>query len=520
MSCLADLGDFLKSMEAVEDCLFERSEGREVEFAGIDEVLSESAGVLEELQVAYGVGAAERHGAGLAESEDIAGAADLSVFFGEFEAIGGLDECSEAVGGVGGLGIGKEEAVALVGAAADASAELVELGDAEAFGLLDDHDGGIGHVDADFDDCGCNEHLSLAFAKAVHDGVAVFAFHASVEEFDGEAMKFVLAEFEEYGFGGCGVVFGLAFDAWTDDVGLSAAADLLAEEVPDFVEFFRVVDTGSDDFLAAGWEVADDRDFEVAELSEAEAAGDGCGRHDQNVGAGAIGGVFVAGETGALADAEAVLFVDDGDTEFGEADAVLDECLGADYELDGTVGDAGGEFAAAGGGETAEEQAAVDAAGGEELVDGFPVLCGEHFGGGHEDGLPAGSDGGEHGVNSDGGFAGADVSLKEPVHGLVQSEVACDVVGSLVLSRGKAEVEQATDAGVDLSGDGDGGGGEPSSGLAAERKSELEFEEVIEEDTVSGGFPLGAGFGEVQCTEGFCEFRELVLLAVKGRKRV
>ena len=505
-------------MEAIEDGVFERCEGGEVEFAGVDEVLGEAAGVLEELQVADGVGAAERHGAGLTETEDIAGAADLGVFFGEFEAVGGLDECGESIGSFGGLGVGEEEAVALVGAAADASAELVELGDAEAFGLLDDHDGGIGHVDTDFDDGGGNEHLSLAFAEAVHDGVAVFAFHASVEEFDGESVEFVLAEFEEYGFGGSGIVFVLTFDAWADDVGLPAAADLLAEEVPDFAEFFRVIDAGGDDFLAAGREVADDGDFEVAELREAEAAGDGCGSHDQDVGAGAIGGVFAAGKASALADAEAVLFVDDGDAKFGEADAVLDECLGADDELDGAIGDAGGEFAATGGGETAEEQAAVDAAGGEELVDGFPVLGGEHFGGGHENGLSAGGDGSEHGVDGDGGFASADVGLQEPVHGLVQSQVVSDFVGGLVLSGGEAEVEEAADAGVDLSSDGDGGSGESASGLAAKCESDLEFEEVIEEDALAGGFPLFAGFREMQCAEGFGEFRELVLLAVEGRE--
>jgi predicted aminopeptidase len=109
-----------------------------------------------------------------------------------------------------------------------------------------------------------------------------------VKEFDGEALEFVLAEFEEDGFGGSSVVFGLAFDAGANNVGLATAADLLAEKVPDFAEFFRVVDAGSNNFLAAWREIADDGDFEIAELCEAKAAGDGSGGHDENMWAGAI----------------------------------------------------------------------------------------------------------------------------------------------------------------------------------------------------------------------------------------
>jgi hypothetical protein len=38
----------------------------------------------------------------------------------------------------------------------------VELGEAEALGVLDDDDGGVGHVDADLDDGGGDEHTRFA----------------------------------------------------------------------------------------------------------------------------------------------------------------------------------------------------------------------------------------------------------------------------------------------------------------------------------------------------------------------
>ena len=333
--------------------------------------------------------------------------------------------------------------------AADAAAELVELGDAEAFCLLDDHDGGIGDIDADFDDGGGDKDLSVAFAELVHDVVAMFAVHATVEEFDGEAGEFMDAKAVEDGFGGRGIVFGLAFDTGADHIGLPALTDLLAEEIPDFCGFCGGADFGGDDFLSAWGQILDDGDIEIAELGEAEAAGDGGGGHDEHVRAECIGGIAGAGESGALAHAEAVLFVDHSDAEAREFDGVLDECLGADDELHGAVGDTAEEFTAAGSGESAEQQAAGDAAGGEELVEGFPVLRGENFGGGHEDCLSAGGDGSEQSVDGDGGFACPDVGLEESMHGLRAVDVGRDLSDGFVLAGGKAEAEQAADASID-----------------------------------------------------------------------
>ena len=45
----------------------------------------------------------------------------------------------------------QQQAEAVGGAATDPAAQLVELREAEAFGMLDDHDGGLGHIHADLD---------------------------------------------------------------------------------------------------------------------------------------------------------------------------------------------------------------------------------------------------------------------------------------------------------------------------------------------------------------------------------
>jgi hypothetical protein len=54
-----------------------------------------------------------------------------------------------------------EDAGAFCGAAADASAKLVKLGQAEALGVFDDHHGGVGHVHAHLDHRGGYEDVHV-----------------------------------------------------------------------------------------------------------------------------------------------------------------------------------------------------------------------------------------------------------------------------------------------------------------------------------------------------------------------
>jgi hypothetical protein len=58
------------------------------------------------------------------------------------------------------LGI-EQDAHRRVGAAPDPAAQLVQLGKAEALGVLDHHQAGVGHIDADLDHRGRHQHLDL-----------------------------------------------------------------------------------------------------------------------------------------------------------------------------------------------------------------------------------------------------------------------------------------------------------------------------------------------------------------------
>lgn len=78
--------------------------------------------------VAEEVGDAEGGEAVLAGAEEVAGAAELEVDFGKAEAVGGVLEGVETALGFVGLGVREDGAEAGELAAADAPAELVELG--------------------------------------------------------------------------------------------------------------------------------------------------------------------------------------------------------------------------------------------------------------------------------------------------------------------------------------------------------------------------------------------------------
>src|SRR5207237_4662266 len=111
---------------------------------GARELARDRPGPLEQRPVETDVREAEVGRAVLAGAEELPAAAQVEVDFGELEAVGRGDERVEsALRGLGQLLLraGDEQAVRLLGAPADAAAQLMELGEPEAIGLLDDHHG-------------------------------------------------------------------------------------------------------------------------------------------------------------------------------------------------------------------------------------------------------------------------------------------------------------------------------------------------------------------------------------------
>src|SRR5216684_5428678 len=299
-------------------------------------------------------------------------------------------------------------------AAADAAAKLMELGEAEALGMLDEHDGGVGDVDADFDNGGGDENLRFVFAEALHDFFFFVAGEAAVQEAEFELGKNFARE--AFVFVDGGFQLELRFlDDGIDDVGLMASGNFAAERFPNAGEML-LGSHARDDGGAAGRELVEDGNVEVAIESEREGARDGRGGEDEDVRGVAVGGGFVH-QALALEDAEAVLLVNGDETEAGEGDVVFDERVGADDQLGfaGTDTIEDGGFLR--GFQAADEQLDAIACFGEDAARGKKMLHGENFRGRHEGGLRAVFDGDDRGLQGDDGFAAADVALEETIHG-------------------------------------------------------------------------------------------------------
>ena len=73
--------------------------------------------------------------------------------------------------------------------AADAAAQLVQLADAVALGVLDQHHGRVGHVDADLDHRRRDQHVGVAGGERLHRGRLLARLHLPVQEHDVEVRE-------------------------------------------------------------------------------------------------------------------------------------------------------------------------------------------------------------------------------------------------------------------------------------------------------------------------------------------
>ena len=290
-------------------------------------------------------------------------------------------------------------------AAADAPAQLVQLGDPVALGVLDEHHGGVGDVDADLDDRRRHEDVRLPRREALHRLGLLARAHLAVQQDDLEVLELRLAQPLELGRGRAGLQrLGLAHER-ADDERLAAGAQLLAQAVVGALALALARGDVRLDRLAAARQPAQRRDVQRAEAREAQRPGDRRRGHVQHVRGQPGRGLGV--QRRALAHAEAVLLVDDGDREVGEHDGVLDERVRPDDERQLARRELAQRVGAPPGGGGAGEQRRGDERPGHERLQRREVLLGERLRRRHERRLAAVLDGAQHRVQRDDGLARA-----------------------------------------------------------------------------------------------------------------
>lgn len=298
----------------------------------------------------------------------------------------------------------------LVFVASHAAAELVEFGESEAVGAVDDHGVDVGHVDAALDDGGAEEDIGLAFGEAEHD-----VFEAALGEL---AVGDEGAGFGHEGFELLGE-FVNGLHAVVEEKHLAAAVEFAEDDFADDcgVEGLHVGVHG-EAFAGGGLNAAD-----IAGAGEAEVEGAGNGGGGEGEDIDELPHFF---EFFFVADAEALFFVDDDQAEVLKADIGGDDAVGADEDIDFAAAEAGDDFALFGGAAEAAEHVDAHGEAGHAFDEALVVLQGEDGGGDEDGGLFAVHDGFEGGAHGDFGFAKADIAADEAVHGFGGLHVGFD----------------------------------------------------------------------------------------------
>ena len=212
-----------------------------------------------------------------------------------------------------------EDAVRLDGPAADPAAQLVELGEPEPVGPLDDHHRRLRHVHADLDDGRADQHVELAVAEARHLGVAVRGLQPAVDEAHPQRREQLARAASPRDSAATAPSVSTpvsSMSGTTTNVRWPAAASSRTFcHVP--AEVVRAADPGPDRDPAGGRR-AQVRDVEVGVEDLAERPRDRRGGHQQDVRRASAG---LRLERVALVDAEAVLLVDDDEAEVAERHA-------------------------------------------------------------------------------------------------------------------------------------------------------------------------------------------------------
>ena len=147
----------------------------------LEEALCRVARAIVERLVAQQVGHLERSIAGLRLAEEIAHPAQPQVGPGDLETVlGGREKREPFVRLL--PHVAQQDAERLLGAAPHASAQLVQLGEPEVIGVVDDDRARARDVDAALDDRRRDEDVDLTVRERVHDALQLARAHLAVAE--------------------------------------------------------------------------------------------------------------------------------------------------------------------------------------------------------------------------------------------------------------------------------------------------------------------------------------------------
>ena len=166
-----------------------------------------------------------------------------------------------------GVGVADEDAKRLLAAAPHATAQLVQLRQAKALGVFDDHHRGIGHIHPNLDDRGADQDLDPVLLKILHDRGLFFGCHAPVQQGHGELGQRAVAQLV-VGFDRRFIIHLFRFfDQRIYHVHLPPLAHLIAGKLKDCLAAVAAAQSRADRLAPRG-QLVDDRYIQFAVQSQ------------------------------------------------------------------------------------------------------------------------------------------------------------------------------------------------------------------------------------------------------------
>ena len=291
-----------------------------------------------------------------------------------------------------------------------------------------------------------------------------------------------------------------------DNIDLPALLDLPAYRLielgaPVVVAMYRC------DGLAAGRQLVDDRDIEVAVDRHGQRAGNGRRRHHKDMGR---TGVF-APQAGALFDAEAVLFVDDDKSQVIEDHRIFEQSMGSDKDLHLARKQPSMYLVALFLAGRTGKQLDAHADGSEQRAQRLIMLRGENLGRRHHAGLVTVVDGHEHRHEGDKGLAAAHIALQEAVHLAAAAHIGANLFEHPFLGTGEVKGQTLPIEAVEVLADGGKGeSAQPAHTLAGIAQDiELQIEKFLEFEAELGSSQLVGRGGKMYVVKRIAEIHDM-----------
>src|SRR3954451_23986005 len=443
--------------------------------------------------------------AGLPRAEQLAAAAKLEVDLRQLEAVGRAHERFETLDGGVGQVLARardQKAVRLLRSAADASAQLVQLREAEAVGFLHDHDRCVRDVDADFDHRRRDQHVELVGLEARHQLTPLRRPKAPVQQADPIVAQLAAPQTLCLGLSGARLGRLRLLDQWTDDVRLASCVEVLPQSrVRIGAPLLR--HPGGHDRLPIRGRLGDLGHGEIAVHGQCKRARDRRRRHVQHMRRAPFG------ERLPLLAAEAMLLVDDRDREAGKLHALLDERVRADDDV-------GVDVVLDGPGEERARHAELRA----DVVDGQEMLLCKRLSRRHQRSLTPRLDRAEQSVERDDRLPGADVALEQPLHRHGAPEVGVDLRHRALLMLGQIEREHAAVARDELARLRQRRRNLVLALAALQREPYLQQQQLVESQATASGLRLAERTRLVHGPERVDAWRQCLPYLHGGRQRI